>query len=133
MSASVHAGIHPQSRHPPRSRPPQEQTPPSPREQTHPLGRQTAAYGQRAAGTHPTGMHSCEKIFFRLIPVSLSIMASYVSAILVLGYPAEMYAFGGQWILHAVGTAIGAALACVLFVPLFYPLKLTSINEVSVF
>ena len=59
-------------------------------------------------------------------------MASYVSAILVLGYPAEMYAFGGQWILHAVGTAIGAALACVLFVPLFYPLKLTSINEVSV-
>ena len=72
-----------------------------------------------------------KKIFFRLIPVSLSIMASYVSAILVLGYPAEMYAFGGQWILHAVGTAIGAALACVLFVPLFYPLKLTSINEVS--
>ena len=43
VSASVHAGIHP-----------------SPREQTHLLpGKQTAAYGQRAAGTHPTGMHSC--------------------------------------------------------------------------
>ena len=36
VSASVHAGIPP---------PPQDQTPP--------------AYGQRAAGTHPTGMHSC--------------------------------------------------------------------------
>ena len=50
--------------------PPWEQTPP--REQTPsprsrhpppgadtPPGTQTAAYGQRAAGTHPTGMHSC--------------------------------------------------------------------------
>ena len=35
----------PGSRHPLRSRHPPEQTPP--------------AYGQRAAGTHPTGMHSC--------------------------------------------------------------------------
>ena len=60
-------------------------------------------------------------------------MASYVSAILVLGYPAEMYAFGGQMWLHAIGTALGAALACVLYVPVFYPLKITSINEVSCF
>ena len=58
VSASVHAGIHP-----PGTDTPQEQT--SPEEQMpptgsrHPPGRQTAAYGQRAAGTHPTGMHSC--------------------------------------------------------------------------
>ena len=47
VSASVHAGMHhhPPSRHPPGTRPP----PP----------KQTAAYGQRAPGTHPTGMHSC--------------------------------------------------------------------------
>ena len=121
VSASVHAGIHPQTRppsgtrHPPGADPPgpgpplgpgtppradppdqaprdqahpQEQTPPGPgtlpRADTpgnrpprpgtppppgsrHPPGvdppttpgKQTAAYGQRAAGTHPTGMHSC--------------------------------------------------------------------------
>ena len=41
-----------QSRHPPEQTPPQEQTPPPPPEQT-------PAYGLRAAGTHPTGMHSC--------------------------------------------------------------------------
>ena len=35
--------------------PPRDQTPP---EQTPP-GKQTPAYGLRAAGTHPTGMHSC--------------------------------------------------------------------------
>ena len=39
-------------RHPPGTR----QTPPGP---GRPPGKQTAAYGLRAAGTHPTGMHSC--------------------------------------------------------------------------
>ena len=29
-----------------------------------PPGKQTAAYGLRAAGTHPTGMHSCSERFF---------------------------------------------------------------------
>ena len=63
----------PRSRHhppweqiPPRSRhPPPEQTPPSTPDQTPLLGKQTAAYGQRAAGTHPTStrMHSCWIIF----------------------------------------------------------------------
>ena len=53
VSASVHAGIHqppPQPRRPPGTRPPPEQT--------HTPGKQTAAYSQWAAGTHPTGMHS---------------------------------------------------------------------------
>ena len=58
----------PRSRHPPdqadtprtRQTPPQtRQTPPSKTRQTPPQTRQTSAYGQRAAGTHPTGMHSC--------------------------------------------------------------------------
>ena len=50
----------PQSRHqPPRAdtHPPREQTPP---------GKQTSAYGQRAAGTHPTGMHSCFLFILKL-------------------------------------------------------------------
>ena len=80
-SASVHAGIPPpeqtpppqqtppppsgadtppQSRHPPEQTP-TEQTPPTrrPHQSRHPPGKQTPAYGQWAAGTHPTGMHSC--------------------------------------------------------------------------
>ena len=46
------------------------QTPPRPcREnppwdQADPPGNKTAAYGQWAAGTHPTGMHSCLKVIF---------------------------------------------------------------------
>ena len=82
-SASVHAGMPYPSppgpgRHtppgpgrPPRdlADPPQDQADP-PRDQadppppgtwqtTPPPGKQTPAYGLRAAGTHPTGMHSC--------------------------------------------------------------------------
>ena len=73
-SASMHAGIPPPHRAdtPPRSRhpPPRSRHPPGadtplppprswpPREQTPP-GKQTPAYGLRAVGTHPTGMHSC--------------------------------------------------------------------------
>ena len=55
----------PGNRHtPPRSDTPQEQTPPpradTPREQTPPPPAEHAVrYGQRAGGTHPTGMQSC--------------------------------------------------------------------------
>ena len=44
--------------HPPGSRHPPKQTH-TPQEQTPPPRKQTPAYGLRAAGTHPTGMHSC--------------------------------------------------------------------------
>ena len=59
-SASVHAWIPP---------PAPDQTPPGTR---HPLGAdipREAAYGQSAAGTHPTGMHSCylNEVTFMLI------------------------------------------------------------------
>ena len=46
----------PEKTHPPGADTPSDQTPP---DQTHPPPKQTPAYGLRAAGTHPTGMHSC--------------------------------------------------------------------------
>ena len=54
----------PQSRHPPgpdsnRADPPPPRTRPPPGPDTLPPRKQTPAYGLRAAGTHPTGMHSC--------------------------------------------------------------------------
>ena len=72
-SASVHAGIpppwsrpNPQSRHLPEQTPRREQTPPWSRPPPPPPRKQTPAYGQRAAGTHPTGMHSCNIYFLTL-------------------------------------------------------------------
>ena len=69
MSASVHAGIPhpPQSRHPPDQTPPWEQTPPQeqtpPGADTPPGTEHAGRYGQRAGGTHPTGMQSCFLFF----------------------------------------------------------------------
>ena len=57
----------PWSRHPPEQTPPRADTPPGadtpPRADTPP-GKQSPAYGQRAAGSHPTGMHSCLNMFW---------------------------------------------------------------------
>ena len=47
---------HPPGPDPPVSTPLGADTPP---DQTPTPGKQTPAYGQRAVGTHPTGMHSC--------------------------------------------------------------------------
>ena len=60
VTASVHGGIYPLGADtPPGADPPgsRHHQPPNP------PGKQTPAYGQRAAGTHPTGMHSCSTFF----------------------------------------------------------------------
>ena len=49
--------VHPPDQAPPQDQVPPDQTPPPPVEQA---GR----YGQRAGGTHPTGMQSCYKIYY---------------------------------------------------------------------
>ena len=57
-SASVHAGIPPPGADPPGADPPHEQT-------TLPGTEHAGRYGQRAGGTHPTGMQSCYRISLR--------------------------------------------------------------------
>ena len=59
----------PRSRHPPGADTPHSRHPPlgadTPRgADTPPTGSMTPAYGQRAGGTHPTGMHSCLILWF---------------------------------------------------------------------
>ena len=66
-----------------------------------------------------------------LIPVALSLLVSYISAVTILGHPAEMYLYGTQYALSWFGSALAAVLAGLIWVPLFYPLKLTSVNEVG--
>ena len=63
-------------------------------------------------------------------PVSVSLVASFVSAITVLGTPAEVYIYGSMfWI---IGFAfIGAGLMSTLFIPIFMRIGITSNNEVS--
>uniref|UniRef100_A0A1I8HYM4 Sodium/solute symporter n=1 Tax=Macrostomum lignano TaxID=282301 RepID=A0A1I8HYM4_9PLAT len=67
----------------------------------------------------------------RLVPVSVSLVASFLSAILILGHPAEIYLNGIGFHFHLLGVTVAYVLSAVLFVRLFYPLRLTSVFELS--
>ena len=64
-----------------------------------------------------------------LLPVILSLAATYISGILFLGYPAETFAHGIQYWIGFIGSLAGCVMGIIMFVPIFYPLKLTSVNE----
>ncbi|XP_035826901.1 sodium-coupled monocarboxylate transporter 1 [Aplysia californica] len=64
-----------------------------------------------------------------IIPVSISILVSFMSAILILGTPAEMYKQGAEYFISLFGIFFGILMAVFLFVPLLYPLKMTSAFE----
>ena len=66
-----------------------------------------------------------------IIPTAISLLVSYISAISILGNAAEIYYYGIDYMFVLVGYISAAFGAANLFVPLFYPLKLTSMNEVS--
>lgn len=61
-------------------------------------------------------------------PVSLSLVASYISAILVLGGPAETYYHNISWIVGMVGLS-GIPVVCVVFLPFLYQMRITSVYE----
>ena len=67
----------------------------------------------------------------RTLPASLSMLVSFVSAILVLGTPAEMYTRGTQLLLKTVGYCVACFVSSLLFVPLFYSIKVNSSFEVG--
>ena len=64
---------------------------------------------------------------------ALSLTVSFMSAASMLGYPAEIYTFGGQFWLGTLGWALGAFLSAVIYVPVLYPLQTTTSNEVNYF
>lgn len=62
-------------------------------------------------------------------PVAMSLIASFISAITVLGTPSEMYIYGSMFWLFAL-SYIGSGLVAALFMPIFFRLGVTSANEV---
>nr|XP_045596122.1 sodium-dependent multivitamin transporter-like [Procambarus clarkii] len=61
-------------------------------------------------------------------PVSMSLFASYISGIHVLGGPSEAYYHGVQWWVICAGQ-VALIPAAFIFMPFFYELKLTSAYE----
>ena len=66
----------------------------------------------------------------KIFPVAMSIMASFTSAISILGFSLEMYRFGSMYILIGVSYFITQPFAAFFYVPFYHKLKITSAYEV---
>ena len=64
------------------------------------------------------------------VPVALSLTASFMSAVTVLGSPADVYRFGASYILYGVAYVFVVVVTAELFVPVFYNSGITSTYEV---
>ncbi|KAJ6656392.1 hypothetical protein lerEdw1_003895 [Lerista edwardsae] len=63
------------------------------------------------------------------LPVALSLTASFMSAVTVLGTPAEVYQFGVRFTLFAITYTLVIVLSAEVFLPVFYRLGITSTYE----
>ncbi|XP_033644557.1 sodium-coupled monocarboxylate transporter 1-like [Asterias rubens] len=62
-------------------------------------------------------------------PVAMSLVASFISAITVLGTPAEVYIYGSMFWLFGVSYILTGIVVTRLFLPVFFRLEVTSANE----
>lgn len=64
-------------------------------------------------------------------PVAMSLVASYISGVTVLGTPAEIYAFGTQYWLIIVPIFLMGFIVSYVYLPVFCSLQVGSSYEVS--
>lgn len=66
-----------------------------------------------------------------LLPVTLSLLASFLSAVTLLGTPTEIYTYDIMYLWIILGYLMMIPLAAHVYTPIFYNLKLTSVFEVN--
>lgn len=64
------------------------------------------------------------------LPVSLSLLATFQSAVAILGAPSEVYTFGTQYWFLGCSYFLGLLIPAHIFIPVFYRLRLSSAYEV---
>ncbi|XP_017879892.1 sodium-coupled monocarboxylate transporter 1-like [Ceratina calcarata] len=65
----------------------------------------------------------------KTLPVSLSLIATFISGISLLGTPTEVYVHGTSYLFVGVGTVIVAFVMSAVYLPIFHELKLTTTYE----
>lgn len=65
------------------------------------------------------------------VPVGLSLCASFMSAVQVLGVPSEAYYHGFKFLYMCLGQSINSLLTAFFFMPVFFRLGITSTNQVK--
>ncbi|XP_077488579.1 sodium-coupled monocarboxylate transporter 2-like [Amblyomma americanum] len=63
------------------------------------------------------------------VPVSMSMMASFLSSIAILGLPSEVFVRGATIWTGAISSSIAVLVAAFVFLPMYYKMDITSINE----
>ncbi|XP_062306560.1 sodium/iodide cotransporter [Osmerus eperlanus] len=63
------------------------------------------------------------------VPVGLSLCASFMSAVQVLGVPAEASLYGYKFLYMCLGQSLNSCLTAYFFLPVFYRLGITSTNQ----
>ena len=68
-----------------------------------------------------------------LVPITLSLLASYFSGLSLQGIPSDVYHHGPMIIWLEVPILIGGILSLLFFMPMYYRLGITSVYEASIF
>ncbi|XP_069461683.1 sodium-dependent multivitamin transporter [Ambystoma mexicanum] len=63
------------------------------------------------------------------LPVALSLLATFQSAVAILGVPSEIYRFGTEYWFLGCSYILGLLIPAHIFIPMFYRLRLTSTYE----
>ena len=64
------------------------------------------------------------------LPISVSLLASFLSAIALMGIPSEIYTYGIQYFITYLSFVVMLLLSAWIYAPIFYQTKVTSANEV---
>ncbi|KAL7040119.1 hypothetical protein ACKWTF_000279 [Chironomus riparius] len=62
-------------------------------------------------------------------PISLSLIASFISGITLLGLPSEVYLHGIQYVYVSIGVVLMGIIMATFYLPVFYGLEITSSYE----
>lgn len=65
------------------------------------------------------------------LPVAISVLASYLSAITVLGFPSEVFYHGIQYWMVALSYFFVIPVTALVFIPVFHGLGVTTAYEVK--
>ena len=65
------------------------------------------------------------------LPISVSMLATFVSAIALMGIPSEIYTYGIQYFITVLSFVIMLSVGALVYAPIFYKTQVTSANEVG--
>ncbi|XP_054583853.1 sodium-dependent multivitamin transporter [Eptesicus fuscus] len=83
----------------------------------------------RGWGRHTIGQLQMADRKMGCLPVALSLLATFQSAVAILGVPSEIYRFGTQYWFLGCSYFLGLLIPAHIFIPIFYRLHLTSAYE----